>query len=352
MESLLDFYRHGGSLHGIVRRGSRHGSSRHGSSRHGSKSYHRHSSSIFLRHKPPPRQDRPSRVQEADKFGEDVAAKQKVGMSVSGAVEGTTAERVPSVANDVATPVVQRSGAAAVVVNAAEAIAPASGSERDGEQGERAEMLGESMSAEPSRSSEGESGRPAAETSLDGTKSPSAVKPKGAGRDVMWESAHGLEKHSSPVRRLIMPAVDIVTAAEGHTLAELPSEANRADFEAKDVGVDSSSESALATEAEQSENDILASTNQAGASEAAAIGHEQVTSSVPVGVGENVAPTEEGMPAMGEEEEAPIEESAPTEERGRAGSPIGFSSLELLREQQVKNIKAPCTYGIVRLELR
>eukprot|EP00903_Cladosiphon_okamuranus_P013168 g12281.t1 len=337
--------RHGGSLHGIIHRGSRHGSSRHGSSRHGSsrhgpsrhgaKSYYRHSSSISLRHKPHPRQDRPSRVQETTKFGRDVAAKQDVALSVSGAVEGTAAECVSSVANDPATPVVQRSKAAAVAVDDAETITPASGSELDGEQGEHAEILGESMSAGRSK--------PAAEISLDVTKPPSAIKPEGTGQEVTCEAPDGLEKHSSPVGPLITPAVGVVTAAEGHALAELPSKANPTDYDATDAEADSSSESALATEAGRSENDIWPPTNQAGASDAAAIGHEQAMSSVPVGVGEIAAPTEEGLPAMAteeerkaptEEESASTEESAPTEERGKAGSPIGFSSLELLRERK------------------
>lgn len=275
-------------------------------------------------------------------------------MSVSGAVQGTAAERATGVVNDPATPVVQRSGAAAVVVDGVEAITPASGSELGGEQGKHAENL-EIVSAGLTGGSKDEDGTPAAETPLGGTKSPSTAKPEGTGREVRWESLHGLEKQAAPARPSSTPAVAVVTAGEGDTLvAELPSEAKPTDFEAHDVRADSSSESTLAAE-----NDPLSPSNQAGASQAAAIGHDRVKNSVPGVVGGEVAPTEEGITPTGErenEKKAPTEDAAltegaaPTEERGRAGSPIGFSSLERHREEQVKNENTPCTYRIVRLE--
>lgn len=341
LESYLIFCeRHGGSLHGIVRRGSRHGSSRHGA-----KSYNRHSSALSLRTKSHPRQDRPSRVLGINNLGREAPATQNVTMSVSGAVQGTAAERVMSVANDPASPIVEGSGAAPVVVGDAQEIMPTSGSKLDGAQGEHAEILGEGMSAGLTGGSEGEGGStPGAETSLDGTKSPPSVDLEGAGHGVTWESRHSLEKQASPVRPPTTPAVAVVIAGKGHTLvAELPSEAKPADSEAQDVRADSAVESALAVEATRSENGLVSPTNQAGAAEAAAIGHDRVSNSASVGIGVKVAP----MTPMGEKK-APAEESAPSEERGRAGSPIGFSSLELHREQQVRNVRTVlCAWSLV-----
>lgn len=332
--------RHGGSLHGIIRRGSRHGSSRHGV-----KSYHRHNSAISLRAKSHPRQDRPSRGQEINNVsvGRDAPtpAKQKTITSVSSVAEGIAAERATSVANDPASPVVLKSGAAAVVVN----DAPASGNKLDGQRGEHSEMLGGCASAGRPGDNGGEGGALAAGTSLDGAKSPSSVKPKGVGA---WESPHSLENQASPVRPLTTPAVAAATARKGHTLVtELPSEAKPADFEADDVKGGSPSESGLAAGAKRPESRPASPTNEAGVFEAAAFGADPVTS----GVGGKDAPTEDRTTPMGGEK-APTEEPAPTEERGRAGSPIGFSALERRREQQVKIVRLLRSTVLICLESR
>ena len=75
-------------------------------------------------------------------------------------------------------------------------------------------------------------------------------------------------------------------------------------------------------------------------------GNYRVSDDSPTGVVGVVGSTGEGM-VLSEEDQAPTEESAPTEERGRAGSPIGFSSLERDREQRVR---MEIAWRVVRVE--